>query len=57
MNIKIAIIDNDINYLERLSGVLQQYNELSVAVFTRIESFQQTNEFVDFNILLLNTYI
>ena len=53
MNIKIAIIDNDINYLERLSGVLQQYNELSVAVFTRIESFQQTNEFYDFKILVL----
>lgn len=54
MNIKIAIIDNDINYLERLSGVLQQYNELSVAVFTRIESFQQTMEFEDFQIVVFN---
>ncbi len=54
MNIKIAIIDNDINYLERLSGVLQQYDELIVAVFTKIESFQQTMEFEDFQIIVFN---
>lgn len=54
MNIKIAVIDHDINYLERLSGVLQQYDELSVAVFTRMESFQQTMEFEDFQIVVFN---
>lgn len=54
MNIKIAIIDSDINYLERLSGVLQQYDELSVAVFTKTEAFQQIAEFEDFQIVLFN---
>lgn len=54
MNIKIAIIDHDIDYLERLSGVLQQYEELSVTVFTRMESFQQAIEFENFQIVVFN---
>ena len=54
MNIKIAILDIDIDYLERLSGVFQQYDELSVSVFTRTESFQQTSELEDFQIVLFN---
>lgn len=41
MNIKIAILDSDINYLERLSGVLQQYDELLVSVFTKKETLEQ----------------
>lgn len=57
MNIKIAVIDHDINYLERLSGVLQQYEELSVAVFTSMESFQQTIEHENFNIVVFNPNI
>lgn len=54
MNIKIAIIDSDLDYLERLSGVLQQYDELSVAVFTKIESFLEMMEFENFRIVVFN---
>lgn len=54
MNIKIAIIDSDIDYLKRLSGVLQQYDELTVAVFTKVESFQEMMEFENFQIVVFN---
>lgn len=54
MNIKTAIIDNDVNYLERLSGVMQQYDELSISVFSRIDSFQQAMDLNDFQIVLFN---
>lgn len=52
MNIKIAILDSDINYLERLSGVLQQYDELLVSVFTKKETLEQAMEQNAFQIVL-----
>ncbi len=54
MNIKIAILDSDINYLERLSGVLQQYDELSVSVFTKKETLEQAMEQNSFQIVLFH---
>lgn len=54
MNIKIAILDSDINYLERLSGVLQQYDELSVSVFTKKDTLEQAMEQNSFQIVLFH---
>ncbi len=54
MLIKIAILDSDIDYLERLSGVLQQYDELFVAVFSRKEALEQALEQNTFQIVLFH---
>ena len=54
MNIKIAILDSDINYLERLSGVFQQYDELSVSVFTKKDTLEQAMEQNTFQIILFH---
>jgi len=54
MNIKIAIVDSDKNYLERLSGVMQQYDELTVSVFSRVDSFQQAIGVNDFHVVLFD---
>lgn len=57
MNIKIAIIDSDLNYLERLSAVLQQYDELEVSVFTKMQAFQEAMENSNYSIALFNPVI
>lgn len=54
MNIKIAILDSDLNYLERLSGVLQQYDEFSVSVFTKEDTLEQAMEQNSFQIVLFH---
>jgi len=54
MNIKIAILDSDMNYLERLSGVLQQYDEFLVSVFTKSETLEQAMEQNAFQIVLFH---
>lgn len=35
MNIKIAVIDNDRNYLNRLFAVLKQYSELTIFILKK----------------------
>ena len=54
MNIRLAIIDSDINYLERLSEVMQQYDEISISIFSTLEYFQKASESNDFQIILFD---
>ena len=38
MNIKIAVIDNDRNYLNRLFSVLKQYSNLTIFILKMYET-------------------
>ena len=44
MNISIAIADTDREYVERLSEVLQQYNDLTIRIFTSAEKLKAAME-------------
>lgn len=57
MNIKIAIVDSDVEYTERLAGVLQQYEELSVSIFSNTENFEKSLENNTYEIILFDADI
>ena len=40
MNIKIAVIDNDRNYLNRLFAVLKQYSELTIFILKKQKMYE-----------------
>ncbi len=44
MNIRMAVADKNRDYAERVSGVLQQYEELTLSVFTNGESLRRAIE-------------
>lgn len=54
MNISIAIADENKNYLERLVEVLQEYEELSVSIFTSAELLTQALQSRRFDIVLFD---
>lgn len=54
MNISIAIADANRNYLERLVEVLQEYEELSVSMFTSAELLEQALQSKRFDIVLFD---
>lgn len=54
MNIKIAVVDNDRNYLERLFAILQQYNELTISIYTKADTFREAMDSNNFQIVLFN---
>lgn len=54
MNISIAIVDSNRNYLEKLVEVLQEYEELSVSVYTNAELMQRALENKRYDILLFD---
>lgn len=43
MNIKIAVIDNDKNYLNRLFAVLKQYSELTIFILKKQKMYETQN--------------
>ena len=54
MNITIAIADANRDYLERLSEVLREYEDLTVSVFTTGEKLQEALENKRFDIVLFD---
>ena len=54
MNISISIADANREYLERLVEVLQEYEELSVSVFTNATLLEQALQTKRFDIVLFN---
>ncbi len=54
MNISIAIADSNKNYLERLVEGLQEYEELSVSVFTNARLLEQAMENKRFDVVLFD---
>jgi len=54
MNISIAIVDTDKDYVFRLSEVLQQYKDLSISIFSDVERFYTALNRSHFDILLFD---
>lgn len=54
MNISIAIADTNREYLKRLAEVLQEYNELTVSVFSSEEKLEMALENSRFDIVLFD---
>lgn len=54
MNISIAIADTNELYLERLLEVLQEYEELSVSIFTDVQFLEKTLQLKNFDIVLFD---
>lgn len=54
MNISIAIVDTNREYVERLSEVLQQYHDLTLSLFTNFDSLQKALEQNRFDIVLFD---
>lgn len=54
MNISIAIADADREYAERLSEVLQQYDELTIHIYTNGQKLQDAMEANSFDIVLFD---
>lgn len=54
MNISIAIADTNRDYLERLGAVLQEYEDLSVSIFTSAEILERTLQSKRFDIVLFD---
>lgn len=54
MNISIAIVDNNRIYLERLVEVLQEYEDLSVSIYTNSELLEKSLEVKRYDIVLFN---
>lgn len=54
MNISMAIVDSDKDYTSRLSEALQQYTDLSISIFTSLQTFQETIARERFDILLFD---
>lgn len=54
MNISIAIVDTDRGYVERLSEVLQHYEELSIHIYTSGQKFQEAMRESRFDIVLFD---
>lgn len=54
MNISIAIADANRNYLERFVEVLQEYEELSVSIFTNAELLEKALESKRYDIVLFD---
>ena len=54
MNISIAIVDNNRLYLERLVEVLQEYEDLSVSIYTNSELLEKSLEVKKYDSVLFN---
>lgn len=54
MNISIAIADKNEIYLERLVEVLQEYEDLSISIFTDTEILEKTLQSKKFDVLLFD---
>ncbi len=54
MNITIAIADSNREYLTRLSEVLQEYEDLSVSIFTSVERLEESLRSKKFDVILFN---
>ncbi|MBQ7774491.1 MAG: AAA family ATPase [Lachnospiraceae bacterium] len=54
MNISIAIADINRNYLERLVEVLQEYEDLSVSIFTNAERLEEALQAKHYDIVLFD---
>ncbi|MBR4082973.1 MAG: AAA family ATPase [Lachnospiraceae bacterium] len=54
MNISIAIADTNKSYRERLVEVLQEYEDLSVSVFTNAERLEETLQTKNFDIVFFD---
>lgn len=54
MNISIAIVDLNKDYMKRLSEVLQQYDELTISAFTSVEKFQEIISRKQFDVVLFD---
>ena len=54
MNISVAIVDKDKEYVRRLSEELQQYAELSLHVYTGEESYRNAVERTRFDVVLFD---
>lgn len=54
MNISIAIADKNEIYLERLVEVLQEYEDLSVSIFTDVDILERTLQSKKFDVLLFD---
>ncbi len=54
MNISIGIADTDRVYLERLVEVLQEYEDLSVSIFTDVKFLERTLQNKKIDVLLFN---
>lgn len=54
MNISIAVADSDRDYIERLSEGLQQYEELTIRVYTSGEKLQAAMDSGHFDIVLFD---
>ncbi len=52
INISIAIVDSDKSYIERISEALQQYEELTVHIYTSADKFRQAAEKNRFDMVL-----
>jgi len=54
MNISIAIVDKNREYLDRLVEVLQEYKELTVSLFTSAERLEQVLQTKKIDIVLFD---
>ena len=54
MNISIAVVDTDIVYLEKLVEVLQEYDDLSVSMYTSAEKLQRALQTKSYDIVLFD---
>ncbi len=54
MNISIAIADTDRDYVSRLSEVLQQYDELTIHIYTNGQKLQQAIDDSRFDVVLFD---
>jgi len=52
MNISMAIADSNREYVRRLAEVLQQYDELTIHVYTNMEKFQEAMDTNHFDVAL-----
>lgn len=54
MNISIAIADANTEYVDRLSEVLQQYNDLSIFIYTNVEKLEEAIVKKHFDVVLFD---
>lgn len=57
MVIKVAIVDKDKEYINRLNMALNEFEELSLSVYTEEENFDKIFSSTDFNIVIFNPEI